>query len=190
MLDCPHQLVGAFSLLGDLSAAIDHLRGIARSEHLASEQRNAQTAREALTRATDLLTLVYGIVGGTRVAPSPMPAKGGLAGWQVRAIRDYIDTHLGEHLSIGDLAATARISTSYLCKAFQATFQCSTMDYVRLQRIERAKTLMRETALSLCQISLECGFADQSHFTRTFGSQVGMTPRAWRLAARNCSPVR
>ena len=42
----------------------------------------------------------------------------------------------------------------------------------------------RGSPLALAQIAYECGFADQSHFTRVFTAAVGATPGAWRRARR------
>ena len=47
-------------------------------------------------------------------------------------------------------------------------------------RIERAQHLMLWTDMTLSRISFECGFSDQSHFSRAFVKAVGETPRAWR----------
>lgn len=52
-----------------------------------------------------------------------------------------------------------------------------------LRRCELAKELLRSSPLSLAEIALACGFADQSHFTRAFARLVGMTPGAWRRAS-------
>jgi AraC-like DNA-binding protein len=43
--------------------------------------------------------------------------------------------------------------------------------------------LLQTTELSLADIALACGFAEQSHFTRVFTRLVGMPPGAWRRAA-------
>ena len=47
-------------------------------------------------------------------------------------------------------------------------------------RIERAKLMIGSTRKSLCDISAECGFADQAHLTQCFRRIVGMTPGMWR----------
>ena len=54
--------------------------------------------------------------------------------------------------------------------------------WLRAFRVQRAKELMIGSTLSLAQIAYECGFADQSHFTRVFAAAVNETPAAWRRA--------
>jgi AraC family transcriptional regulator len=51
-------------------------------------------------------------------------------------------------------------------------------------RIEKAKGLLMSSARVLADVALDCGFADQSHLTRTFQRVVGMTPGAWRRLHR------
>lgn len=50
--------------------------------------------------------------------------------------------------------------------------------------MEKAKALMRDTPLGLSQIGLDCGFADQSHFSRGFLRLTGMSPASWRRFQR------
>jgi transcriptional regulator GlxA family with amidase domain len=51
------------------------------------------------------------------------------------------------------------------------------------QRVERGKRLLRDTDLSILEIGLATGFADQSHFTKTFRRMARVTPRDYRSAA-------
>jgi hypothetical protein len=48
------------------------------------------------------------------------------------------------------------------------------------RRIEKAKQLLTDTTLSLAEIAMACGFADQSHFTRVFSRTTHASPGAWR----------
>ena len=56
----------------------------------------------------------------------------------------------------------------------------SPQDWIRTQRIARAKLLIQHTDLSLTQISLDCGFCDQAHFCHMFTRSEGINPFAWR----------
>jgi transcriptional regulator GlxA family with amidase domain len=47
-------------------------------------------------------------------------------------------------------------------------------------RVERAKTLLQETSLTIVDIAKLCGFRDQSHLTRLFGQHMGMPSARWR----------
>jgi AraC-like DNA-binding protein len=104
----------------------------------------------------------------------------GLAPWQRARITSYVDANLAKRLSTAELAALVRLSTSHFRRAFKASLGCSPHEYVIQCRIARAKTLMLETGISLAQIALECGLADQAHLSRLFRRRVGISPSAWR----------
>jgi AraC family transcriptional regulator len=53
------------------------------------------------------------------------------------------------------------------------------------RRIDKAKDLLRSSDLSLNEIALACGFADQSHFTAVFTRMVGVSPGFWRRARQS-----
>ena len=53
------------------------------------------------------------------------------------------------------------------------------------QRIKQSKALLLDPTLSLTEIATKCGFADQSHFTRSFSAAVGATPGRWRLIRKS-----
>jgi AraC family transcriptional regulator len=52
------------------------------------------------------------------------------------------------------------------------------------QRIAKAKDLLTRSSQSLADIASDCGFSDQSHFTRVFLRAVGATPAEWRRLHR------
>lgn len=114
----------------------------------------------------------------------------GLLPWQVKRVRDYVDGTLHGRVSLSVAAGQARLSPNYFSRRFRLAFGVTFSRFVAGQRIERAKRLMVGGTGKLCQIALACGFADQAHFTRTFGNLLGCTPSRWRRqAAANRPPV-
>jgi transcriptional regulator GlxA family with amidase domain len=57
----------------------------------------------------------------------------------------------------------------------------SPQDWIRHQRIARAKKLIRHSSLTLTQISVECGFFDPAHFSHMFTRTAGTNPAIWRF---------
>ena len=92
-----------------------------------------------------------------------------------RAI-DYAEAHLNADLSIAELARVAAMSPSWFRECFHAATGQSVHAYVRDRRLERARLLLAERHLSIDRIAGACGFADQSHLTRTFKRHFGTTP--------------
>jgi AraC family transcriptional regulator len=115
----------------------------------------------------------------SRDAPST-PVRGGLARWQKRMVRTHIVDRLQGPIRVGEMAKLVSLSPSYFSRAFKATFGERPHDYVMRTRIERVRTLMVTTSLSLSQIALACGLVDQAHLCRCFRQATGTTPGAWR----------
>ncbi|WP_066722084.1 helix-turn-helix domain-containing protein [Sphingomonas pituitosa] len=110
------------------------------------------------------------------------PAKGGLAGWQLRRVAAHVDTHLQGPIFTSTLAGVAQLSTGHFCRAFKASTGETPHAYIVRQRIRRAQLLMRETRDTLSQIACACGLSDQAHLTRLFRRLLGTTPHAWRCS--------
>ena len=100
----------------------------------------------------------------------------GLPGSVLRRIRVYIDDHIGEHISLDDLARQAGISRFHFARQFRLTTGESPMGYLRRVRIERSKSILQSRETTIAEIAATLGFSDQSHFTRTFGRLVGVSP--------------
>jgi AraC family transcriptional regulator len=83
---------------------------------------------------------------------------------------------------VAELAAMCGLSPSHFRYAFRQTIGAPPHQWLLEQRIEKAKDLLVNTTASLCEIGLETGFPDQSHFTRVFSQRVKTSPAAWRKA--------
>lgn len=108
---------------------------------------------------------------------------GGLNSWRERLAKKLILERLSETIEVAELASACALSRSHFSRAFKCTTGLSPQDWIRHQRIARAKHLIRSTDLSLTQISLECGFCDQAHFCHMFTRSEGINPFAWRCRA-------
>ncbi len=113
--------------------------------------------------------------------------RGGLAPWQVRRVSAYVEANLGQTISVGDLAAEARLSNGHFCRAFKATLGETPHTYVVRRRVEQAQLLMLTTTDPLSQIAAVCGLTDQAHLTRLFRRFVGQTPLSWRRTWRQAA---
>jgi AraC-like DNA-binding protein len=111
-------------------------------------------------------------------------AVGGLAPWQIRRACDMVEADLASDLSIVTLSRECGLSASYFARAFRISLGMTPHQWITRRRIERAKSLMARTAENLSQISLTCGFVDQSHLGRVFLNQEGISPAQWRRRRR------
>lgn len=103
-----------------------------------------------------------------------------LPGWAHLAYDAVMDMASQCHLRIADLAAELGVHPVHLARVFRKAWGCSPGDLLRWRRIERAIDLLRRKDLVLAEVALASGFADQSHMTRAFQAQCGMTPCGYR----------
>lgn len=107
-------------------------------------------------------------------------ARGGLAGWQQRAVASFIEEHLDQQIPLAKLAELARLSPYYFCRAFKESFGLPPHRYHTSRRIDRAKELLANAAQSVTEIGLALGFSETSSFTTAFRKTTGTTPSAYR----------
>lgn len=111
----------------------------------------------------------------------PVPARG--TDTRIARATDHAEAHLGEALSIAELAAVANMSPSWFRDCFRAATGTPVHAYVRERRLQRARRLLTDapraplgTRPSIQQVAHACGFTDQSHLTRAFKRRFGVTP--------------
>jgi AraC-like DNA-binding protein len=92
-------------------------------------------------------------------------------------------------LTVTELAGMVRMSPQHFANLFRRSTGHAPHRYVLGRRIERAQNLLNTTSLSLAEITLESGFASQSHFTDVFRKMLGTTPRRYRSRFVGASPV-
>jgi AraC-like DNA-binding protein len=110
------------------------------------------------------------------VRDQPQRFCGGLAGGTLRRVRAYIDGHIGEHISLDELAREAGVSRFHFARQFRLSTGESAMEYLRRIRIERSKSILQTRVSTIAEVAAGLGFSDQSHFTRIFGRLVGVSP--------------
>ncbi len=121
---------------------------------------------------------VIGVAGVMR----PYHLAGGAPGDYQRLTLacDYVLTHYGEAITVEQVAKRANLSGSQLQREFRRLFGVSLGEYILKVRLIMARRSLEATQLAVGQIALDCGFYDQSHFTRAFRKTNGMSPLAYR----------
>ncbi len=121
---------------------------------------------------------VTGVVGISQDLKTPGDADVAFA--DLKTVVDFIRDHLDQNLKTEELASQVDLSSTQLDRRMRRVFRLSTKQYVMKCRVDRARQLLEQTDTSLPAIALQCGFSDQSAFTRYFGSAVNLTPLAYR----------
>lgn len=120
------------------------------------------------------------LAGRVATTTTPEPALHARAGLSHRALARayaYIDAHLGERISLAELAAAAAVSRFHFARMFRVSTGTSPMDFLQRVRIEVAKAWLDAGRQRVADIAATLGYCDQSHFTRTFRRHTGVSPR-------------
>lgn len=103
---------------------------------------------------------------------------------RVKEMLCWMEEHLGEPLTLGDIAGQANICTRACQKAFQRYLHCSPMEYLQRRRIFTAAERLALSDQPITAIALDCGFSSPSYFSKQFKSQMGITPLEYRAVAQ------
>ena len=114
------------------------------------------------------------------IAPQLPVYDGGLAPRQLQLILDFVDAHLDRELGLETLAQLLDMSQFHFSRLFKQSMGSSPYQYLIRQRVERAKSLLRNTDRPIVDIALDCGFNSHSHLSKQFRQVTGMTPKAFR----------
>ncbi len=98
----------------------------------------------------------------------------------ISACKEYIYSHIKERITIEDLADELGVSASYLSRLFKKETGDSVSAYIRRQKMEKAKNLLRYSDYSIIEIANRLSFSSQSHFIQQFRELEGITPKKYR----------
>lgn len=113
-------------------------------------------------------------------ASSSMPQYSYPGSVYVQYAKDYISCHYNERIKINELADYIGVNRSYLTSSFKKLVGCSPQEYLVNLRIEKAKSMLRKTDLSINVISNALGYADQLAFSKIFKQRCGVSPKIFR----------
>lgn len=96
------------------------------------------------------------------------------------SVIQYIDSHLGDDLSLTKLSQVGGFNASYLSRLFKQTTGQGPSEYILRKRIDLAKTLLSDTNEKIQDIAAKTGYLSAHSFTRTFRAETGISPTEWR----------
>jgi len=101
---------------------------------------------------------------------------------QLARALEFIQEHLADDLAREDVARAAGLSPGHFSHLMRAKTGWSFTELLTRLRTDHACHLLAHTELGLVQIALQCGFGDQSYFSRVFRRRIGQTPGDYRRA--------
>ena len=98
----------------------------------------------------------------------------------IQRVLEYINLHLGDHISNEDLSANVNMSISHLSKVFKKETGETMTEYITLIRCKKAANLLKKTNLPIQEISSYVGYSDNNYFVKVFKKNYDMTPTEFR----------
>ena len=95
-------------------------------------------------------------------------------------IREYLDNHYQERLTLDELADKFYINKYYMTRIFKEQFGLTINTYLQQARITRAKQMLRFSDLPIDKIGADCGLNDANYFSRVFKKVEGISPGEFR----------
>lgn len=132
-----------------------------------------------------LLRAIAGLLVSNDALPAADPAERiYLSPPKLKRVIDFIETNLQDSIGLDDLARAAGLSANHFLRVFKLATGETPYHFLRARRLERARQLLSDNAMPLAELALECGFANQAHFTAAFSREVGISPGRYRRAVR------
>lgn len=174
--DCPADLAATFAPLGGCSGSDAFVAAVLQRLWEASDEGEAMSS--PLVDGLVLALVSHLAMRAGTFTPTTSAGSLSLPEW--RRLEDYVDTHLHRDIPLLELADIAGWSVRHFSRMFRQATGKTPHEWIVAKRVGRSKDLLRKQKLSLAEIALSCGYADQSHFTTSFRKVTGMTPLRWR----------
>jgi AraC family transcriptional regulator len=118
------------------------------------------------------------VLPASRAEPHPLSNE------RLQLVLEYFNHNLGHNITLSEASRLINLSPSYFCAAFKKAFGTSPHQFQIELRVERAKTLLVDSALSLVDVALLSGFSSQSHLSDCFRRITGVSPARYRAEIR------
>lgn len=99
-------------------------------------------------------------------------------------IKEYIDNHYADKISLDDLAEISCISKYHLIHEFSRYIGMPPIEYQLKRRIQESKYLLTSTEMSVADVAFSLGFSSIGHFSRRFKQEVSCSPLQFRKQSR------
>lgn len=98
---------------------------------------------------------------------------------------DYLNDNIDQPISLEDIGRATNRSASHVSRMFTSELGMPPHQYLMRLRVQKARTLLEKTSLSIAEIAYTCGFSHQEHLSRLFRRFTDTTPAAYRRSKRS-----
>lgn len=125
-----------------------------------------------------------------QVARSLRPEAGGAGAHEVEKTLQYIHAHIGEKITLAQLAKHVNFNETYLCTVFRARTGTSIVNYINQTKMEKAAERLLSGDVLLKTLAADLGFSDQFYFNKMFRKYYGMSPTEYRKKQQDITNAR
>ncbi len=126
-------------------------------------------------------TLMFHVIKNyTNAVDKAKQFLGGLSGYKLRLVKEFINDNLEQDLTLSEISEVADLSHFHFARSFRKTMGVTPQQYITNLRIEKAKNLLSHSNLPIVEVGFQTGFKNQSHFTTLFRKITSFTPKIWR----------
>jgi len=147
---------------------------------LAEELKYPQTSSRLLADSAARFLTIHLLRHYCEIRIPEIHTKIALSRRKVQAVRDYVEANISGALNLDALASVAHISSFHFARLFKSATGETPHDFVVRIRMERVKTLLRDTDWTASDIAKQVGFSSKSHFSAAFRHCFGVTPLGFR----------
>ena len=108
--------------------------------------------------------------------------RGGLPPYRLNMVKEYIDAHFTDAISLDELAKLSLMSSRHFLRGFQESIGVTPYRYILDRRLVYAKELLLNSKETITSIALRSGFGNSQHFATMFRKATGHSPREFRLS--------
>jgi len=130
-------------------------------------------------------TILVSMLQNMGITKLKTAVKGGLSPKVAALVCDYMQANFHRQIYLAELAELAQLSEYHFCRMFKQSMAQTPQAYLLAIRIEQVKLRLagkrvNKQQVSMAEVALQCGFANQSHMGRYFKKLVGISPRQYR----------
>jgi AraC family transcriptional regulator len=157
------------------------------SEALAAAERDPSEFAAIYADAVRLATVARMLSIQSWPRPAARPSQDafrdsshGLSKWRLKRVASYVAGHIGDKVTLADMARAAGLSRMHFAALFLRATGLRPHEYLVRQRVAIAGELLLSTERPIVEVALSVGFQTQAHFTTVFKRVTGSTPARWR----------
>lgn len=102
----------------------------------------------------------------------------------INAIEQYINNHLSQRITLGDVAAHVYLSTRQVSRIIAKEWGCSLVELVTEKKLARAEIMLRKTDMKIADIAAQVNVGSANYFYTLFKGRWGMSPLQYRKRSR------